>query len=68
MALLVPVRYGESTANLTNILTGWLSVALGPAGEAEAHMVAEKLRGFHFDAAYRSTQIRTERTLTIIVA
>ena len=68
MALLVLVRHGESTANLANIFTGWLDVALSPAGEAEAHVVAEKLRGFRFDAAYSSTQIRAERTLDIIVA
>ena len=68
MALLVLVRHGESTANLANIFTGWLDVALSPAGEAEAHTVAEKLRGFRFDAAYSSTQIRAERTLDIIVA
>jgi len=68
MAQLVLVRHGESTANLANVFTGWLDVALSPTGEAEARAVAEKLRGFHFDAAYSSTLIRAERTLDIIVA
>lgn len=68
MALLVLVRHGESTANLANVFTGWLDVPLSPTGEAEAHTVAEKLRGFHFDAAYSSDLIRAERTLAIIVA
>ena len=68
MALLVLVRHGESTANLANVFTGWLDVALSPTGDAEAHTVAEKLRGFHFDIAYSSTLIRAERTLDIIVA
>ena len=68
MALLVLVRHGESTANLANVFTGWLDVALSPKGEEEARLVAEKLRGFHFDAAYSSTLLRAERTLDIIVA
>ena len=68
MASLVLVRHGESTANLANVFTGWLDVALSPTGDAEAHTVAEKLRGFHFDVAYSSTLIRAERTLDIIVA
>ena len=67
MALLVLVRHGESTANLANIFTGWLDVPLSPTGEAEAHTVADKLRSFHFDAAYSSTLIRAERTLDLIV-
>ncbi|GAB2862406.1 2,3-bisphosphoglycerate-dependent phosphoglycerate mutase [Hymenobacter ruber] len=68
MANLVLVRHGESTSNLANIFTGWLDVPLSPKGEEEAHTVAEKLRGYHFDAAYSSDLIRAERTLDIIVA
>ena len=68
MAILVLVRHGESTSNLANIFTGWLDVPLSPTGEAEARTVAEKLRGYHFDAAYSSDLIRAERTLDIIVA
>ena len=43
-------------------------MALTPTGEEEAQVVAEKLRGYHFDVAYSSTLIRAERTLDIIVA
>ena len=68
MAILVLVRHGESTANLANVFTGWLDVALTPKGDEEAHLVAEKLRGYHFDVAYSSDLIRAERTLDIIVA
>ena len=68
MANLVLVRHGESTSNLANVFTGWLDVPLSPRGEEEAHAVAEKLRGYHFDAAYSSDLIRAERTLDIIVA
>ena len=68
MATLVLVRHGESTANLANVFTGWLDVPLSPKGEKEAHTVAEKLRGYPFDAAYCSDLIRAERTLDIIVA
>ena len=67
MALFVLVRHGESTANLANVFTGWLDVALSPTGEAEAHAVAEKLHAFHFEAAYTSTLARAERTLAIIL-
>jgi len=68
MALPVLVRHGESTADLANVFTDWLDVALSTKGDAEAQQVAEKLRGFHFDVAYSSTLIRAERTLDIIVA
>ncbi|MCI1189542.1 2,3-bisphosphoglycerate-dependent phosphoglycerate mutase [Hymenobacter sp. DH14] len=68
MALLVLVRHGESTANLANVFTGWLNVALSPKGEEEALVAAEKLRGFHFDAAYSSDLLRSERTLDLIVS
>ena len=68
MALLVLVRHGESTANLANVFTGWLDVALSPKGEEEARAAAEKLRGFHFDAAYSSDLLRAERTLDLMVA
>jgi 2,3-bisphosphoglycerate-dependent phosphoglycerate mutase len=68
MGLLVLVRHGESTANLANVFTGWLDVALSPKGDEEAQTVAEKLRGYHFDIAYSSTLLRAERTLDIIVA
>ena len=68
MASLVLVRHGESTSNLANVFTGWLDVALTPKGDEEAHLVAEKLRGYHFDAAYSSNLIRAERTLDIIVS
>ena len=67
MAHLVLVRHGESTSNLANVFTGWLDVPLSPTGEAEAHAVAEKLHGYHFDTAYSSDLIRAERTLDIIV-
>ena len=68
MAILVLVRHGESTANLANVFTGWLNVALSPKGEEEARTVAEKLRGYHFDAAYSSDLLRAERTLDLVVA
>lgn len=68
MAILVLVRHGESTANLANVFTGWLNVALSPKGEEEARTVAGKLRGYHFDAAYSSDLLRAERTLDLVVA
>lgn len=68
MALLVLVRHGESTANLANVFTGWLDVALSPKGEEEARIAAGKLLGYHFDTAYSSDLLRAERTLDLIVA
>lgn len=67
MALLILVRHGESTANRANVFTGWLDVALSPAGEAEAQAVAGKLHTFRFDAAFTSTLRRAERTLALIL-
>ena len=68
MALLVLVRHGESTANLANVFTGWLDVALSPTGEVEALAVAQKLHALHFDAAYTSTLRRAGRTLALILS
>ena len=67
MSLLVLVRHGQSTANLANVFTGWLDVALSPTGEAEAAAVAQRLRGLRFDRAYCSTLQRSRRTLEIIL-
>ncbi|RYU78064.1 2,3-bisphosphoglycerate-dependent phosphoglycerate mutase [Hymenobacter persicinus] len=68
MALLVLVRHGQSVANLANVFTGWLDVALTPQGEAEARQAGQRLHALHFDLAYCSTLIRSRRTLELILA
>lgn len=68
MASLVLVRHGQSVANLANVFTGWLDVALTPQGEAEAQAAGAKLRNFHFDQAYCSTLVRSKRTLELILS
>ncbi|MCB2408014.1 2,3-bisphosphoglycerate-dependent phosphoglycerate mutase [Hymenobacter lucidus] len=67
MGFLVLVRHGQSVANLANVFTGWLDVALTPQGEAEARQAGAKLRDFHFDQAYCSTLVRSKLTLTLIL-
>lgn len=67
MGLLVLVRHGQSVANLANVFTGWLDVALTPRGEAEARAAGARLRDVHFDQAYCSTLIRSKLTLTLIL-
>ncbi|UOQ50784.1 2,3-bisphosphoglycerate-dependent phosphoglycerate mutase [Hymenobacter cellulosivorans] len=67
MATLVLVRHGQSVANLANVFTGWLDVALTPQGEAEARAAGAKLRDFHFDQAYCSTLVRSRHTLELIL-
>jgi 2,3-bisphosphoglycerate-dependent phosphoglycerate mutase len=68
MALLVLVRHGQSVANLANVFTGWLDVALTPQGEEEAQQAGRRLHAFHFDLAYCSTLVRSRRTLELILA
>jgi 2,3-bisphosphoglycerate-dependent phosphoglycerate mutase len=67
MSLLVLVRHGQSEANLANVFTGWLDVALTPQGEAEARQAGQRLHDFHFDVAYCSTLVRSRRTLELIL-
>lgn len=66
---LILLRHGESTWNRENRFTGWTDVDLSPAGIAESHAAAERLReaGVDFDLAFTSVLRRAIRTLWIVL-
>jgi 2,3-bisphosphoglycerate-dependent phosphoglycerate mutase len=67
--LLILLRHGESTWNRENRFTGWTDVDLSPAGIAESHAAADRLRaaGVDFDVAFTSVLKRAIRTLWIVL-
>ena len=66
---LILLRHGESAWNRDNRFTGWTDVDLSPAGIAESHAAAERLRkaGVDFDLAFTSVLKRAIRTLWIVL-
>ncbi|MDB5272873.1 MAG: phosphoglyceromutase [Chitinophagaceae bacterium] len=66
-SLLVMVRHGQSQYNLENKFTGNVDVELTDLGRQEAKQAGEKLKKFHFDAAFTSTLKRAQESLTIIL-
>lgn len=66
---LILLRHGESTWNCENRFTGWTDVDLSPAGIAESHAAADRLReaGVDFDVAFTSVLRRAIRTLWIVL-
>ena len=67
MCELILLRYGQSTWNRENRLTGWTDVDLTEQGMLEAHEPARALRteGLIFDLAFTSFLKRAIRTLWI---
>lgn len=60
------VRHGESIANALNQYTGWNDVGLTQQGVVQAHLAAEKLKGFYFDHVHTSVLKRAIITAYII--
>jgi 2,3-bisphosphoglycerate-dependent phosphoglycerate mutase len=67
MAILVLVRHGQSSYNLSNLFTGSLDVPLTQLGLTEAKLAGEKLKEISFNIAYTSMLIRAQQTLEIIL-
>ncbi len=69
MSQLILIRHGQSVYNLENRFTGWLDVALTPAGEKEAHKAGQILREKHYkpDICFTSTLQRAQRTLELVL-
>lgn len=67
MVLLVIVRHGQSTYNLSNRFTGCLDVPLTRQGEFESKQAGEKLKGICFDMAFTSLLKRANASLDIIL-
>jgi 2,3-bisphosphoglycerate-dependent phosphoglycerate mutase len=67
MAFLTLVRHGQSTYNLENRFTGSLDVDLTEVGKNEALLAGQKLKGYHYHAAYTSMLKRAQVSLEIIL-
>jgi len=67
MAFLTLVRHGQSIYNLENRFTGNLDVALTVVGKKEALHAGQKLKSYHYDAAYTSMLKRAQESLEIIL-
>lgn len=62
------VRHGEVEERYQKVFGGRLDIDLSPLGVRQAEVVAEHLRGQHFDAIYVSPMKRARRTLDPILA
>jgi 2,3-bisphosphoglycerate-dependent phosphoglycerate mutase len=67
---LVILRHGESEWNASDRFTGWVNVALSPAGEREAARVGRLLarRGLLPGSVHTSVQRRAIRTADLVLA
>lgn len=61
------VRHGETDWNLQERMQGQADNELNNTGKKQAQVVADKLRGIHFDAAFSSTLHRAVTTAEIIL-
>jgi 2,3-bisphosphoglycerate-dependent phosphoglycerate mutase len=69
VADLVLLRHGESVWNAENLFTGWVDVDLSPAGEAEARLAGQLLRGEEqLDLAVLHTSLLTRAIRTADLA
>lgn len=60
-------RHGETEFNARAQLQGWADSPLTAQGQQAAHNLGEKLREFHFQAAFCSTLPRTRATAELIL-
>jgi len=67
---LVLLRHGESTWNSRNLFTGWVNVALSPAGEQESLRAGRLLAGSDLRPAlvHTSLQRRAIQTADLALA
>jgi probable phosphoglycerate mutase len=56
------VRHGQTTANASGILSGWLDVPLTELGEAQARLASRHLAGLAFDGVWSSDLSRAVAT------
>jgi 2,3-bisphosphoglycerate-dependent phosphoglycerate mutase len=67
MAQLYIFRHGQTTDNLTHTFSGKRDVDLTPSGEEEAKKVGEQLKDINPTIAYDSGQLRSKRTLELVL-
>ncbi len=56
------VRHGQTEGNANNLAQGFADVPLDETGRAQANLLGERLKNWHFDAIYSSDSIRALQT------
>lgn len=67
MTTIYLVRHAQTDANLEGIVQGAHDGPINEFGEQQSRILAGKLKGIKFDAAYASNMIRAKRTAEIIL-
>jgi len=67
MAKLYIFRHGQTTDNLSHTFSGKRDVDLTKSGEDEARKIGEELKGIIPTIAYFSGQLRSKRTLDLVL-
>ncbi len=67
MTQIVFIRHGETESNKEKLFAGKLDVELNANGVRQATETAERLRDFHFDAAFCGNAKRVRQTFEIII-
>ena len=67
MASIYIFRHGQTTDNLAHTFSGTRDVDLTPEGEAEAKKIGEELKDITPVKAYDSGQLRSRRTLELVL-
>ncbi len=56
------VRHGETAGNVANVAHGFYDDELTEKGRAQAELLGQRLKNWHFDAIYSSDSIRAVQT------
>ena len=62
MTTLLLVRHGETDGNSNNLAQGHYDAPLNETGRAQAKLLGERLKNWHFDAVYSSDSSRALQT------
>ncbi len=62
MTTLYLVRHGRTNGNFADIAQGHYDAHLDEQGRAQAQLLAERIKDWHFDAVYCSDSTRTQQT------
>ena len=62
MATIFLVRHGETDGNAANLAQGHYDAPLNETGKAQAKLLGERLKNWHFDAVYSSDSARALQT------
>ena len=65
--LIYIIRHGETRANVSGFIQGWMNEPLNEAGVSLAEDTGRGMRGVHFDACFSSPLLRASQTARIVL-